>query len=33
MTEAVHVAASLEAGIKLIHAVQMQNIMKKNGAI
>lgn len=33
MTEAVHVAASLEAGIKLIHAVQMHNIMKKNGAI
>lgn len=33
MTEAVHVAASLEAGIKLIHAVQMHNTMKKNGAI
>ena len=33
MTEAVHVAASLEAGIKLIHAIQMHNIMKKNGAI
>jgi len=33
MTEAVHVAASMEAGIKLIHAVQMQNTMKKNGAL
>lgn len=33
MTEAVHVAASLEAGIKLIHAIQMQNIMKKTGAM
>ena len=33
MTEAVHVAASLEAGIKLIHAVQMHNNMKKHGAI
>ncbi len=33
MTEAVHVAASLEAGIKLIHAVQMHNTMKKHGAL
>ncbi len=33
MTEAVHVAASMEAGIKLIHAVQMQNTMRKNGAL
>lgn len=33
MTEAVHVAASMSAGIKLIHAVQMQNVMKKNGAM
>lgn len=33
MTEAVHVAASMSAGIKLIHAIQMQNVMKKNGAL
>ncbi len=33
MTEAVHIAASIEAGIKLIYAVQMRNAMKKNGAI
>lgn len=33
MTEAVHVAASLEAGIKLIHAVQMHNNLKKHGAL
>ncbi|NIP31567.1 MAG: 4-carboxymuconolactone decarboxylase [Candidatus Dadabacteria bacterium] len=33
MTEAIHVAASLSAGIKLIHAVQMQNVMKKNGSL
>jgi len=33
MTEAVHVAASMEAGVKLIHAVQMRKTMKKNGAL
>ncbi|MCY3973757.1 MAG: arsenosugar biosynthesis-associated peroxidase-like protein [Candidatus Dadabacteria bacterium] len=33
MTEAVHVAASMEAGVKLIHAVQMQNTLKENGAL
>lgn len=33
MTEAVHVAASMEAGVKLIHAVQMHNTLKKNGAL
>ena len=33
MTEAVHVAASLEAGITLIHAIQMHNNMKKQGAL
>ncbi len=30
MTEAVHVAASISAGVKLIHAVQMHNTLKKN---
>lgn len=33
MTEAVHVAASMSAGIKLIHALQMQNALKKKGAL
>ncbi|WP_462137374.1 arsenosugar biosynthesis-associated peroxidase-like protein [Candidatus Mycalebacterium sp.] len=33
MTEAVHVAASMDAGIDLIHAVQMRSTMKKNGAL
>ncbi len=33
MTEAVHVAAGMEAGITLIHAVQMRNAMKKKGAL
>ncbi|MGH7884449.1 MAG: arsenosugar biosynthesis-associated peroxidase-like protein [Thermodesulfobacteriota bacterium] len=33
MTEAVHVAASMSAGIKLIHAIQMQNSLKKKGAL
>ena len=32
MTEAVHVAAAMEAGITLVHAVQMQNVLAKNGA-
>ncbi len=29
MTEAVHVAAALEAGMTLVHGVQMHNAMKK----
>ena len=33
MTEAVHVAASMEAGITLIHGIQMHNIMEKHGAL
>ena len=33
MTEAVHVAASMSAGIKLIHAIQMRNTLKKNSAL
>jgi len=33
MTEAIHVAASLEAGITLIHGVQMHNVLEKNGAL
>ena len=33
MTEAVHVAASLEAGITLIHGIQMHNVLERNGAL
>lgn len=33
MTEAVHVAASMSAGIKLIYAVQMQNNLRKKDAL
>jgi len=33
MTEAVHVAAAMEAGIKLIHAIQMHNALEKKGAL
>ena len=33
MHEAVHVAAALAAGIDLVHAVQMQNTMKRRGAL
>ena len=33
MTEAVHVAASMSAGVKLIHAIQMHNTLKKNSAL
>lgn len=33
MTEAIHVAASLEAGITLIHGIQMHNALEKNGAL
>jgi len=32
MTEAVHVAASMEAGITLVHGIQMLNAMEKQGA-
>lgn len=32
MTEAVHVAAAMEAGITLIHGIQMHNVMEKFGA-
>lgn len=32
MTEAVHVAASMEAGITLVHGVQMLNSLEKQGA-
>lgn len=33
MSEAVHVAAAMEAGMALVHAVQMQNALKQKGAI
>jgi alkylhydroperoxidase/carboxymuconolactone decarboxylase family protein len=33
MTEAVHVAAAMDAGIDLVHGVQMHNSLKKNDAI
>ena len=33
MTEAVHVAASMSAGVRLVHAVQMHNTLKKNRAL
>jgi alkylhydroperoxidase/carboxymuconolactone decarboxylase family protein len=33
MTEAVHVAASMEAGITLIHAIQMHNVLERTGAL
>jgi hypothetical protein len=33
MHEAVHAAASLGAGIDLVHGVQMQNTLKLRGAI
>jgi len=32
MTEAVHVAAAMAAGMNLIHGVQMLNILDKSGA-
>ncbi len=32
MTEAVHVAAAMAAGVTLVHGVQMQNAMEKVGA-
>jgi len=33
MTEAIHVAAALQAGITLIHGVQMQNSLKDKGVL
>jgi len=32
MTEAIHVAAALEAGMTLVHAVQMHNTLERSGA-
>ena len=32
MTEAVHVAAAMDAGITLVHGVQMNNVLDKVGA-
>jgi alkylhydroperoxidase/carboxymuconolactone decarboxylase family protein len=31
MTEAVHVAAAMEAGVTLVHGVQMHNVMHRHG--
>jgi alkylhydroperoxidase/carboxymuconolactone decarboxylase family protein len=33
MTEAVHVAAAMEAGMALVHGVQMQNCLGHKGAL
>jgi alkylhydroperoxidase/carboxymuconolactone decarboxylase family protein len=33
MTEAIHVAAAMQAGITLVHGVQMQNHLKELGAM
>ena len=33
MTEAIHVAAAMDAGITLIHGVQMHKSMRKQGAL
>lgn len=33
MTEAIHVAAAMEAGIALVHGVQMQNHLREKGAL
>ncbi len=33
MTEAVHVAAVMEAGMTLVHGVQMHNALRKRGAM
>ena len=33
MTEALHVAAAMEAGMALVHGVQMQNALKAKGAM
>lgn len=32
MTEAIHVAAAMEAGITLVHGVQMHNALERHGA-
>ena len=32
MTEAIHVAAAMEAGMTLIHGVQMLNVLERHGA-
>ena len=32
MTEAIHVAASMAAGMTLVHGVQMHNVMEHKGA-
>ena len=32
MTEAIHVAAAMQAGITLVHGVQMHNVLEKYGA-
>ena len=32
MTEAIHVAAAMQAGITLVHGVQMHNCLKNHGA-
>jgi alkylhydroperoxidase/carboxymuconolactone decarboxylase family protein len=31
MTEAIHVAAAMEAGMTLVHGVQMQNTLERHG--
>jgi alkylhydroperoxidase/carboxymuconolactone decarboxylase family protein len=31
MTEAVHVAAAMEAGMTLVHGVQMHNVLERHG--
>jgi len=33
MTEAVHVAAAMDAGVTLVHGVQMHNALGKHGAV
>jgi alkylhydroperoxidase/carboxymuconolactone decarboxylase family protein len=33
MHEVTHIVASMEAGIKLVHGVQMQNILKAKGVM
>jgi alkylhydroperoxidase/carboxymuconolactone decarboxylase family protein len=33
MTEAIHVGAAMEAGINLVHGVQMHNALRQKGAI
>ena len=32
MTEAIHVAAAMDAGITLVHGIQMHNALEKNDA-